>query len=177
VGAGEKSGRKPSPYPRVEWASRFLARLADLLVAGLFAYLVPTVGPLLAVFFVLLADALPNGQSPGKRLVGIKAVHVPTRTPCGPRQSVLRNLTVAVAVAFLVTEFNALLAWLALPILLFEAYSAATDALGLRLGDVLADTQVIDGKVPFATGVAGTPVRPRHSLPAAEVGKAADVRT
>jgi uncharacterized RDD family membrane protein YckC len=160
----------------VELLPRLLARTADLLVAGLFAYLVPTAGPLLAVFYVLLADGLPNGQSPGKRLLGVKAVHVPTRVPCGPRRSVVRNLPVAFALA-LVLALSPFLAWLAVPILLFEGWSAATDALGLRFGDVLADTQVIDGKVPFAAGAAARPVRRRAALPAADVEGAADART
>jgi hypothetical protein len=51
-----------------------------------------------------------------------------------------------------------------------------SDPLGLRLGDVLADTQVIDGKVPFATGATELPTRRIPALPGAEVGEAADVR-
>jgi uncharacterized RDD family membrane protein YckC len=165
--------RKGSPYPRVELLPRLLARAADLLVAGLFAYLVSGVGPLVGVFYVLVADGLPNGQSPGKRLLGIKAVHVPTRTPCNLRRSVLRNLPVALAFAL---TLNVFLALVAVPILLFEAYMTVTDPLGVRLGDVFADTQVIDAKVPFATGAAD-PVRRRATLPAADVGEAADLRT
>lgn len=171
----DKSALESSPYPKVELLPRLLARAADLLVAGIFAY-VDTVGPFLGVAYVLLADGLPNGQSPGKRLLGIKAVHVPTRRPCSVRQSVLRNLPIGVALA-LIVGLNPFLAWVAVPILLFEGYSAVTDALGLRFGDVLADTQVIDAKVPFATGVAAVPARRRATLPAADVGEAADVRT
>jgi uncharacterized RDD family membrane protein YckC len=171
-GAERSARRKSSPYPRVELLPRFLARAADMIVAGLFAWLVPTVGPILGGLYLLFADALPNGQSPGKRLLGIKAVHVPTRRPCGLRDSVVRNLPLALAFGF---GLNWYLAVVAVPIVLFEGYMVVTDPLGMRIGDVFADTQVIDGKVPFATGeLEVAALRRRAALPG-DVG-AADVR-
>ena len=140
--------RGGSPYPRAELTSRLLARAADLLVAGLFAWIVPSVGGVAGIVYLLLADAMPNGQSPGKRLLGVKAVHVPTRLACGIQQSVIRNLPLAFAFAL---SLNPILALVAVPIVLFELYMVATDPLGVRIGDVFADTQVIDGKVPFET--------------------------
>ena len=142
--------RGGSPYPRAETWPRVLAKAADLLVAGLFAWIVPSVGGLLGIVYLLLADAIPNGQSPGKRLLGVKAVHVPTRQPCNPKQSVIRNLPIAVAFGF---ALNPILALVAIPIVLFELYMIATDPLGVRIGDVFADTQVIDGKVPLQAAI------------------------
>lgn len=140
--------RAGSPYPRAELAPRILAKAADLLVAGLFAWIVPSVGGVAGIVYLLLADAMPNGQSPGKRLLGVKAVHVPTRRACSTQQSVIRNLPLAFAFAL---SLNPILALVAVPIVLFELYMVATDPLGVRIGDVFADTQVIDGKVPFET--------------------------
>jgi len=140
--------RGGSPYPRADVWPRVLAKAADLLVAILFAWIVPSVGGVLGIVYLLLADAMPNGQSPGKRLLGIKAVHVPTRTPCNARQSVIRNFSIAVAFGL---ALNPILALVAVPIVLFELYMVATDPLGVRIGDVFADTQVIDGKVPLET--------------------------
>lgn len=125
---------------------RLLAKSADLMVAVLFVAVVPTVGSLLALAFLLLVDGMPNGQSPGKRLMGVKAVHVPTRQGCSLRQSVIRNLPVAVAFGFAVNPFLLLVA---IPVGLFELYMVATDPLGVRIGDIFADTQVIDGKIPL----------------------------
>ena len=138
--------RGGSPYPKAELTPRVLARMADLLVAALFALLVPSVGGVVGIVYLLLADAMPNGQSPGKRLLGVKAVHVPTRRSCDVRASVIRNLPVAVAFGF---ALNPILALVAVPVALFELYMVATDPLGVRIGDVFADTQVIDGKVPL----------------------------
>ncbi|WP_373048205.1 RDD family protein [Vulgatibacter sp.] len=148
---------------------RVLAKAADLLVAGLFAWIVPTVGGVLGIVYLLLADAMPNGQSPGKRLLGVKAVHVPTRQSCNARHSVIRNLPVAVAFGL---ALNPILALVAVPIALFELYMVATDPLGVRIGDVFADTQVIDAKVPLETTVpthASTLIR-RAPLAAPDVG-------
>ncbi len=144
--AATSARRKGSPYPKAELAPRLLAKAADLLVAGLFAWFIPTVGVLLALAFLLLADGLPNGQSPGKRLLGVKVVHVPSRRSCSPAKSVVRNLPVAIGFAFAMNPF---LAVVAIPIGLFELYMASSDGLGVRIGDIFADTQVIDGKVPL----------------------------
>ena len=151
--------RKGSPYPKADLVPRLLAKVADLLVASAFWYFVPGVGAILGLVYLLTCDGLPNGQSPGKRLLGIKAVHVPTRRSCGVSQSLLRNVPVALA---LMLSSNPFLIVAALPILGFELYLVVTDPRGARIGDVFADTQVIDGKVPFdAPVVAGGPLPAR----------------
>lgn len=138
--------RQRSPYPKAELTHRMLAKVADLLVAAGFGMFIPGIGVMLGLVYLLTCDGLPNGQSPGKRLFGIKAVHVPTRRSCSATRSVLRNLPVALAFAF---GTNPFLAIASVPILGFELYLAVTDPRGARIGDVFADTQVIDGKVPF----------------------------
>jgi uncharacterized RDD family membrane protein YckC len=165
---GDSSARRGgSPYPKVEFWPRLLAKAADALVALLFAWLVPAVGVAMAVAYLLFCDALPNGQSPGKRLLGVKVVHVPTRQSCTVRPSVIRNLPVAIAAAAMLA--NTFLAIVALPIVLFELYMAYTDALGIRIGDVFADTQVVDAKIPLE---APEPVGRAFSRPvSAEVGE------
>jgi uncharacterized RDD family membrane protein YckC len=169
--------RGGSPYPKADLVPRLLAKTADLVVATMFYLLVPNVGALAGLIYLLLADAMPNGQSPGKRLLGVKAVHVPTRRACGVRESIVRNLPVALACGIALNPFLLLVA---LPVLLFELYMVSTDALGVRIGDVFADTQVIDAKVPFAVVEAQpgtTLVRTRAPMATPEVGDAAEVQT
>ncbi len=173
---GASSARRAgSPYPKAELLPRVVAKLGDLLVAGCFAWFVPGVGPGFAIAFLLLADGLPNGQSPGKRLLGVKVVHVPSRRPASVRHAVVRNLPVALAFAFAMNPF---LAFVAVPIALFELYMLYEDGLGIRIGDVFADTQVVDTKIPLATA---DPVRrlsrvAREAL-SPEVGEPADAHT
>lgn len=45
------------------------------------------------VAYLLLADALPNGQSLGKRILGMQVLSQSTLQPCTLQQSFLRNVT------------------------------------------------------------------------------------
>ena len=47
----------------------------------------------IALLYLLLKDALPNGQSIGKRLLNIRVIHKETMHPCTVFQSFLRNVT------------------------------------------------------------------------------------
>ncbi len=152
---GEKAGpRRPgSPYPKADLTLRGLARLADFTIAFGMATSAPGVGPLLAAGYLLVADGLMQGQSPGKKIFGVKAVVPATRAPVGFQESMLRNAPFAV-----VTVFWALpILWPAfflvgLPVIGYEAWQAWDEPLGRRLGDRIAENQVVDGKV-----VAGIP--------------------
>lgn len=162
--------RKGSPYPKADLLPRLVAKAIDFVFASLFAWLIPGIGPLAGMAFLLAADGLPNGQSIGKKLMGIKVVHVPSRGSCGLGQSAIRNLPISVAFAF---TLNPVLILVAVPLLAFELYMAATDGHGVRIGDIFADTQVIDGKVPFQQPIPVDPlVRPGPRMPGAEVGEA-----
>ncbi|WP_124551688.1 RDD family protein [Methylophilus methylotrophus] len=50
-------------------------------------------GFMVGLFYFLLSDALPDGQSIGKRLLNIRVVHRETMLPCTVYQSFLRNIT------------------------------------------------------------------------------------
>ena len=45
----------------------------------------------LALLYLLFADGMLQGQSPGKKLFGVRVVYLPTRQPARHRDSVLRN--------------------------------------------------------------------------------------
>jgi uncharacterized RDD family membrane protein YckC len=74
------------------------------------------------VGYFLLSDALPNGQSIGKRLLNIQVVSKETMQPCSLMQSFLRNIT------FLLGIFD----WM---FIFFDAHQ--------RLGDFAASTIVV----------------------------------
>jgi uncharacterized RDD family membrane protein YckC len=57
--------------------------------------IVGVVALVLCVGYYLFADALPGGQSYGKRLLGMVVVDAKTGAPCRVWQSVVRNLTLA----------------------------------------------------------------------------------
>ena len=50
-------------------------------------------GIAIGIGYLLLSDSLPNGQSIGKKLLGIRVVNIKTMRPCSVLQSFLRNVT------------------------------------------------------------------------------------
>lgn len=50
-------------------------------------------GMVAGMIYFLFSDALPNGQSVGKRLLNIKVVNQITKLPCSKTESFLRNVT------------------------------------------------------------------------------------
>lgn len=125
-------------------SSRFFAQILDGLVAA-----IPFFGALIsmalnewlggiamagafifAVGYYLLADALPGGQSIGKRAFNIAVLDAKTRQPCSPGKSVLRNLLLAMLGP---------IDW----IFIFGSNRQ-------RLGDILADTIVVVRAEGFA---------------------------
>lgn len=167
--------REGSPYPKAELAPRLVAKAIDLLLAYLLAWIVPAVGPLVGMGYLLAADSIHNGQSIGKRLMGIRTIHIPSRTSCSLAQSAVRNLPNSLAFAL---ALNPVLILVSGPILAFEAYMAFSDPQGIRIGDIFADTQVIDAKVPVGEAVPMDPLfRRGRRIAGSEVGEAAEART
>jgi len=149
----DEGRREGSPYPKADLTLRGLARLADFTIAFAMATSFAGVGPLVAAFYLLVADGLMHGQSPGKKIFGVKAVDPATRAPAGFQESMLRNAPFALAALFWALP----LLWpvffvVGLPIIAYEAWRVWDEPLGRRLGDAFADTQVVDAKV-----VAGLP--------------------
>lgn len=156
-------GKEGSPYPKAELLPRLLARLFDLMVCGALIALMHRAGAAAAAVYLLLGDALFRGQSLGKRMLGIRVVHVPTRKGAGARQSALRNFPMALLglLAMGPAAQWKLLAAFSLALLGYEAVRVLIHPLGLRIGDELAKTQVVDAKViAGAPALVATPARP-----------------
>ena len=160
----EPPGQRPS-YPPADFRRRAIARGLDLLVALAPLWLVPRGHPLaaglLAAAILLFGDSLFGaGRSLGKRLAGLRVVTLATRRPAGVRESVLRNLLFAVAFAPALAGTPQISAVALACIVVLEAGVALrplTRDLGQRrLGDLIAGTQVIDGRL--ALGLEGRPV-------------------
>lgn len=168
--------RRGSPYPKADFLPRLVAKSIDFIFAFLFAWLLPGIGPLVGMAFLLGSDGLPNGQSIGKRLMGIRVVHIPSRLSCSMAQSAVRNLPIAVAFAF---SLNPVLILVAAPMLAFEMYMAFSDPHGIRIGDIFADTQVVDGKIPVdvVTPLEPTLRHPARAMPGREMGEAAEAQS
>ena len=101
-----KDGAQTSTDPELASLSeRLFARAIDFLVYGVIfivgAPLNKALGStstglilifLIYLFYLLLADALPNGQSIGKKVLNISVVSKEAHLPCTPLRSIARNL-------------------------------------------------------------------------------------
>ncbi len=163
-----------SPYAKADLTLRGLARLVDFTIAFALAQTAPPVGPILAALYLLVADGLMNGQSIGKRIFGVRVVVVPRRASAGFHESLLRNAPFALVAVFAsVPPLWPVLLVAGVPIVAFESWMIFTDRLGIRIGDIFADTQVVDGKV-LAKGEAPRPLAQAAPAPP---GSSASART
>ena len=132
---GKGSPAIASPYTKAELPRRLYAATLDgLLVASIFALSwssssIAFVASGMA--YVLLRDAV-RGRSLGKFLLGLTVISLETGRPASSRDSVARN------VLFVLPGAN-------IAALFLETWTLARDPQGLRLGDRLAMTQVVDG--------------------------------
>jgi len=125
-----------SPYAKVDVRRRLSAALIDALVAATLAVWSATTGMLgylaLSAGYLLLRDAI-GGQSVGKLLVGLIAIDLHSGRPASFVQSVKRNSILLLPGANIVAIF-------------LEGRTILIDPQGQRLGDRLAETQVVEGK-------------------------------
>lgn len=89
-------------HPGKRFQGQFIDGLIAYILGVIAFYLLHTiigkeasflVAVIIALTYFLFSDALPNGQSIGKKLLKIKVVNKETMQPCSLVQSLLRNIT------------------------------------------------------------------------------------
>ncbi len=155
--SGEQSGGlrlvKPGEeerYPKASLLLRAGARLVDVAIAWALYVATGPAGIVIALLYLLLADGMLHGQSPGKKIFGVRVVYLPSRQPARYRDSVLRNAPFGLVIILSMMPelgFKAFIAGLVV-IGSIETVKTLRDKDGVRLGDAWAQTQVTDGKVP-----------------------------
>lgn len=88
-------------------------------------------GALWAVYYGFTKDGWGQGQSLGKRLMGLMVVSTVNNSPCDKRKSALRQLILMLVIFLPVIG------------LLVEPISSVVQKKGKRLGDIISGTQVI----------------------------------
>ena len=129
-------------YPKANLLNRFIAKVIDFLIALALSQLLPPVGLYAGITYLFIADGYAKGQSVGKYLLGlyVLSLHPPGINPF--RLSILRNLPLTLAyVLFLIPYVG----WVFFCLIVgLEGLLVFGNVRGLRLGDELARTQVID---------------------------------
>jgi len=92
--------------------------------------------------YLLIADGFPQGKSLGKWLIGLQTFVPATRSVCTFRESIIRNFPLAVGYFLFLIPY---VGWLLTgAIFAFEGLLIIGNGLGLRIGDELAGTQVLE---------------------------------
>jgi len=129
--------------------SRLIAKAIDaLLLIAIFllgSALSALLGVLLSASWCAALDSWGSGQSVGKRIMGLGVIDVSSGVPCNLRNSFLRNFPVVLVILFASTTLLwGFLLLFVVPLVLFEVYLLLTLDSGVRLGDVLGNTRVVE---------------------------------
>ncbi|MEY4705349.1 MAG: hypothetical protein RL042_1554 [Nitrospirota bacterium] len=129
-------------YPKAQVLNRGIAKLIDLFIVAAVSQAIVSVGFLAGLAYILIADGFAGGRSIGKRLIGLQTVLLDRGEAAGFRESIIRNLPIAVAqLAFAIPYVG----WIvSVAIMAFEAVLILGNEQGRRFGDEVAGTQVLD---------------------------------
>jgi hypothetical protein len=135
-------------YPKAHVLNRFIAKAIDGMLVAAASQVIEPVGWISGLAYALIADGFPGGQSVGKRLIGLQTVVPRTKEFSGFRESIVRNLPLAFAYLLFPVPY---VGWLlAGAVVGFEALLLIGNEQGVRLGDEIAGTQVLDsGQLDF----------------------------
>ena len=140
-------------HVKVSVLNRILAKAIDLLIVITVAALIPRpLGPLMGFLYSLFADGIHyrqfQGQSVGKKVMGLQVINTKRKGPASYRDSALRNAPIGVATFFAIIPLWGwlILALIGLPLMVMEVYLMLSVETGHRLGDVMGDTEVEDLK-------------------------------
>ncbi len=129
-------------YPKAHVLNRFIAKAIDGMLIAAASQVIAPVGWIAGLAYALIADGFPGGQSVGKRLIGLQTVVPRTKEFSGFRESIVRNLPLAFAYLLYPIPY---VGWLlAGAVVTFEALLLIGNEQGIRLGDEIARTQVLD---------------------------------
>ncbi len=155
--AAKTTDSKSDLAPRANPIRRVSAKFIDLFVVMVAAIvIINPLGPLVGFLYSLLADAIPvkgfEGQSIGKKLMRLRVVSTKSgalragRVRLTYRESVFRNAPVGVATFFaLIPVWGwAILLLIGFPLMVVEIFLLVRAPGGQRLGDVMADTEVVE---------------------------------
>jgi uncharacterized RDD family membrane protein YckC len=133
---------------KADLTTRAVAGFVDLLLIIGLARLPDVLGFLSAAGYLLIRDGLFEGQSAGKKLIGLRVASSDEGQTVTYRESIIRNIPLTLAfMLFLIPYAGWLLGPLALGV---ECLTAIGDDRGMRIGDMLARTWVMPA-VPSAS--------------------------
>ncbi len=128
-------------YPKANLLNRFIAKLIDFLVVAILYEIPLRISFIIGMVYLLIADGFATG-SIGKHLIRLKIVGSADQREVSFRESIIRNSPFVLAYLFYNIPF---VGWLVtVGIVAFELFVMIGNPKGIRLGDELAKTVVLD---------------------------------
>ena len=127
---------------KADLTTRAVAGFVDLLLVLGLTRIPDAVGVLAATGYLLARDGLFGGRSVGKKLIGLSVATADEAAgPARYRESILRNAPLAVAYLLFLVPYAG---WVLGPAgLAVEGLAALGDERGMRIGDLIANTWVV----------------------------------
>jgi uncharacterized RDD family membrane protein YckC len=120
-----------------------MAKAIDLIAVAIAVVAVPTVGIFAGAVYLLIGDGLFDGCSAGKKVMKLRVISIATGVQGNFRESIIRNIPFAAVVLLFGIPF---VGWVfSLLILIFEFLLMLGNPDGMRIGDDLAATKVVEG--------------------------------
>jgi len=150
-------GAVPPPPPtagKADLTKRFIAALIDGLLAGGVS-MVPVIGGIVGAAYILLRDGLTidfmDRRSIGKKLLKLRPVRADGQA-MDPESSIKRNITLCIGAVGAIFWVIPILGWIiaillglvGLVVAVIEMVLVLTDPQGMRMGDKLAGTKVVE---------------------------------
>ena len=127
---------------RADVTTRAVAGLVDLLLVIGLTRLPDVIGVLSAAGYILIRDGLFDRRSIGKKFIGLRVASLEDSGPAATyRESIMRNVPLVLAYFLVLIPYAGWI--LGLPVLAAEGLTAIGDRAGMRIGDLLARTQVV----------------------------------
>ena len=132
-------------YPKADVLHRVIAKCIDLLIFAAFYELLPRIGFMAGLFYLLISDGFPGGRGVGKWLIGLQTFVPAKQSICSFRESVIRNFPLAIGCGLFLIPY---VGWaFTAGILAVEALLTIGNERGMRMGDELAGTQVLESEM------------------------------
>ncbi|MDI6729017.1 MAG: RDD family protein [Thermodesulfovibrionales bacterium] len=133
----------PEESTKASLLLRVIAKTLDFIIIAAAAKTIPQVGYLAGLVYLLISDGLFDGRSIGKKILRLRVISLSTGSSGTFRDSVLRN---AILTAALLLYKIPLVGWLFVVVILaLEFLLMLGNKDGMRLGDDIANTKVIEG--------------------------------
>lgn len=127
---------------RADHITRVVAGFVDLLIVIGLTRLPDALGVLSAAGYILVRDGLFDRRSIGKKLIGLRVISLEDSGPAATyRDSIIRNVPLAMVYFLFLIPYAGWI--LGLAALGAEGLVSLGDRAGMRIGDLLAGTQVI----------------------------------